>query len=148
MKVGELCTRRVHTVEPSRALADAAREMCHFHVGALLVLEAGDEKRRPIGILTDRDILLGQLARSADLFCLTVGDVMTRNPLAVDADMSVFSAIRTLNAKSVRRAPVVDADGALIGIVTLDDLLPAVCTELAAIGSLVGSQARHEEAAG
>jgi len=118
--------------------------MCQHHIGALLVVEPGDVKRRPIGILTDRDILLGQLARSADLFCLTVGDVMTRNPLAVHADMSVQSAIQTLNAQSVRRAPVLDREGALVGIVTLDDLLPVVCRELAAIGALLDSQARKE----
>jgi CBS domain-containing protein len=147
MKVGEVCTRRVRVVEPGRALAEAAREMCHHHIGALLVVEPGDAKRRPIGILTDRDILLGQLARSADLFCLTVGDVMTRNPLAVTADMSIFSAIKTLNAMSVRRAPVTDGEGALIGVVTLDDLLPLVCAELAAIGGLLGTQAQHEKAA-
>jgi CBS domain-containing protein len=145
MKVGEVCTRRVRVVESSRSLAEAAREMCDHHIGALLVVEPGDGQRRPIGILTDRDILLGQLARSADLFCLTVGDVMTRNPLAVTADMNIFSAIQTLNAKSVRRAPVLDDAGVLVGIVTLDDLLPVLCTKLAAIGSLLGSQAWCEQ---
>ncbi len=144
MKVGEVCTRGVHVVEPGRALAEAAREMCQHHIGALLVVEPGDAKRRPIGILTDRDVLLGQLARSADLFCLTVGDVMTRDPLAVHVDMSIRSAIQTLNAMSVRRAPVLDRDGALIGIVTLDDLLPVVCSELAAIGRFLASQAKAE----
>lgn len=145
MTVGEICTRRVRVVEPNRPLAEAAREMCTHHIGALIVVEPGDEKRLPIGILTDRDILLGQLARSADLFCLTVGDVMTRNPLAVTADMSTFSAIQALNAISVRRAPVLDGVGALVGIVTLDDLLPVICARVAAVGSLLGSQAWCEQ---
>ena len=144
MKVGDVCTRGVRVVVPNLALATAAREMSQHHIGALLVVEPGAVKRRPIGILTDRDILIGQLARSADLFCLTVGDVMTRNPLVVHTDMSVQGAIQALNAQSVRRAPVLDRDGALIGIVTLDDLLPVICNELAAIGSLVGTQARYE----
>ncbi len=145
MKVGDLCSRHVRVVEPSSSLAEAAQKMCDNHIGALLVVGPGDEKRHPIGILTDRDILLGQLDRSADLFCLTVGDVMTRDPVSVTSDMSVFSAIQALNAVSVRRAPVLDSDGKLIGIVTLDDLLPVVCSEFAAIGSLLGSQARREK---
>lgn len=144
MKVRDVCTRPARVVEPSRPLADAARQMCADHIGALLVIEPGDQRRHPIGILTDRDILLGQLSRSADLFCLTVEDVMTRDPLAVTGDMSIASAIRALNAMSVRRAPVIDGDGALIGIVTLDDLLPVICAEFAAVGSLLGSQARRE----
>jgi CBS domain-containing protein len=145
MKVGDICTREVHLANARQPLADAAREMRDHHIGALVVVEPGDDKRRPIGILTDRDIVLGQLARSADLFCLTVGDVMTRNPLWVTADMSVFGAIAALNGRSVRRAPVLDRAGALIGFVTLDDLLPVIGAEVAAIGKLMGSQARREK---
>lgn len=144
MKVGDVCTRRVYLAQANQPLADAARQMCMHHIGALVVIEPGDEKRRPIGILTDRDIVLGQLARSADLFCLTVGDVMTRNPLWVTEDLSVFATISALNGRSVRRAPVLGRAGALVGFVTLDDLLPAIGQELTAIGSLMGSQALRE----
>ncbi len=144
MKVGDVCTRHVYLAQANQPLADAARRMCTDHVGALVVIEPGDQKRRPIGILTDRDIVLGQLARSADLFCLTVGDVMTRNPLSVTAEMSVFATISALNGRSVRRAPVLDREGALVGFVTLDDLLPVIGEEVAAIGTLMGSQALRE----
>lgn len=144
MKVGDVCTRHVYLAQANQPLADAARQMCVHHIGALVVIEPGDEKRRPIGILTDRDIVLGQLARSADLFCLTVGDVMTRNPLWVTEDLSVFATISALNGRSVRRAPVLDRAGALVGFVTLDDLLPSIGQELTAIGSLMGSQALRE----
>jgi CBS domain-containing protein len=144
MKVGDVCTRHVYLARANQPLADAARRMCVHHVGALVVIEPGDEKRRPIGILTDRDIVLGQLARSADLFCLTVGDVMTPNPLWVTEDLSVFAAISALNGRSVRRAPVLDRKGALVGFVTLDDLLPVIGAELSAIGTLMSSQAPRE----
>ena len=98
--------------------------MCNEHVGSLVVVAREDPLRNPIGILTDRDIVRGQLRRAADL----------------------TEAIEALHAHTVRRAPVLDGFGALAGMVTLDDLLPAVTQELGALAGLMGSQAGHERA--
>ncbi len=147
MRVGEICSRDIRLVSRNQALVEAAREMLAFHVGALIVTDTRDGVRRPIGILTDRDIVRGQLKRAADLFCLSVGDVMTPDPLALTADMDISVAIETLNAKAVRRAPVLDRTGAVIGIVTLDDLLPELAEELRSLASLMGGQAPHEHPA-
>ncbi len=144
MKLAELCSRDIRLAYRSQALVEAAREMLAAHVGALVVVERGDTVRRPIGILTDRDIVRGQLRRTSDLFCLTVGDVMTPNPLALPADLEVSASIEALGARGVRRAPVLDGTGAVIGIVTLDDLVPALAEELRSIAGLMGAQARHE----
>jgi CBS domain-containing protein len=144
MRVGELCSRDVRLAYCDQALVEAAREMVAFHVGALVVVEPRGSTRRPVGILTDRDIVRGQLRRGADLFCLTVGDVMTPDPLALTADMDIGVAIEALNAKAVRRAPVVDRAGGVMGIVTLDDLLPALAEDLRSLASLMGMQARQE----
>lgn len=144
MRVAELCSRDVRLAYRNQALVEAAREMVAFHVGALVVVEPGTPARHPVGILTDRDIVRGQLRRGADLFCLTVGDVMTEKPLALTADMDIAVAIEALNAKAVRRAPVVDGAGTVIGIVTLDDLLPALAEELRSLANLMGLQARQE----
>ncbi len=145
MKVGDVCTRAVHVAYPSDPLVEAARNMCARHVGALVVVEPGDESRRPIGILTDRDVVRGQRARAADLFCLTVADVMTPRPMSVTVDLGLTECIQALNAKAVRRAPVLDRDGALVGIVTLDDLLLPVAEEMAALARLIGLQALRED---
>jgi CBS domain-containing protein len=112
-------------------------------VGALVVLDPQDPQRRPQGILTDRDIVLGQLSKSADLYCLTVGDVMSRDPMCLRIDMSLEESLAAMNARAVRRAPVVDGNGTLVGIVTLDDLLPAVARELQNLAKLIGSQAHQ-----
>lgn len=146
MKARDLCTPVVAVTFRDAALADAARTMLERHVGALVVVDPHDVKRRPIGILTDRDIVRGQLRCSADLHCLSVGDVMTADPLVLTADIGVTEAIEALNAGAVRRAPLLDPSGALVGMVSLDDLLPAVAQELAALARLMGSQARHEHA--
>jgi len=119
--------------------------MLDKHIGSLVVVAPGGTGRKPVGVLTDRDIVRGQLRLSADLFCLTVGDVMTPDPLTLEVDAGVTEAIEALNARSVRRAPVVDGTGDLLGIVTLDDLLPTVARELEELSTLLGTQARHEQ---
>jgi CBS domain-containing protein len=109
-------------------------------VGALVVVDARDSKRRPLGIVTDRDIVCGQLAQAADLYCLTVGNVMTRDPLTVPADAGLTDAIGAMSQRAVRRAPVVDDAGALVGIITLDDVLPEIARELNELARIVDVQ--------
>jgi CBS domain-containing protein len=144
MRIRDLQTPRALTAYREEPLAEAARTMCNEHIGALVVVDRDDSGQRPVGILTDRDIVRGQLRRSADLYCLTVGDVMTPDPLVLPLHLEATEAIEALSARAVRRAPLVDPAGALVGIVTLDDLLPAVAQELSALASLMGSQARRE----
>ncbi|MDE2050338.1 MAG: CBS domain-containing protein [Gammaproteobacteria bacterium] len=144
MRVQDLYSPGAQVARPDQALAEAARTMLQSHVGSLVVVQTRGADRRPVGILTDRDIVRGQLRLSADLFCLTVGDVMTPDPLTIDASAGVTEAIESLHTRGVRRAPVVDGTGNLLGIVTLDDLLPAVARELEELATLLGTQARHE----
>src|SRR3974390_3395975 len=99
-------------------------------VGALVVVARGDGPQRPLGILTDRDIVRGQVHESADLRCLTVGDVMTSHPLCIRADMEATEAIVTLGSRGVRRLPVIDDEGALVGIRTIADLLTWIAREI------------------
>lgn len=131
--------------KPDQALADAVRIMLESHVGSLIVVEPHGTVRRPIGILTDRDIVRGQLRLSADLFCLTVADVMTPDPLIIRANLGVTEAIEAMRDRGVRRAPVVDDAGSLLGVITLDDLLPVLASELEELSTLIGGQARHEQ---
>ena len=143
MRLEDVCTRDVCIAYRDQALAAAAQGMLDSQVGALIVVEH-DDARRPVGILTDRDIVRGQLAHAADLFCLTVGDVMTPQPLSLASELSLVAAIDKLKERDVRRAPVLDRSGALIGMVTLDDLLPAVARQLSELADLMGLQARRD----
>jgi len=145
MRVAELCSRDVRVVYRGEALVDAAREMLACHVGALIVLDAAGAPRGPVGILTDRDIVRGQLRHRSDLYCLTVGDVMTADPLALAADMEISASIEALSAKGVRRAPVLDRAGALVGIVSLDDLVPALAEELRSLAGLMSAHGRQQQ---
>ena len=146
MQMGDIRTAHVVVIYCDRSLLEAARLMRQYHVGALVVVDVDDPQRRPRGILTDRDIDRGQIAKAADLHCLTVGDVMSRNPLCVRSDVSLAEGIDAMKARAVRRAPVVDRDGALVGIVTLDNLLPAIASELSGLARLMGQQAYRNDA--
>lgn len=140
MNIGNVRTTHVVVTYPDRPLAEATRLMREKHVGALVILDMTDPQRRPQGILTDRDILRGQLSKGADLHCLVVGDVMSRDPLCLRIDMTLAEGLEAMKARAVRRAPVIDRDGSLVGIITLDDLLPAVASELQDLAKLMSAQ--------
>lgn len=144
MRVGDLSSREVYTVEPDAPLVEAIREMHRRHVGSIVVAERQDEALRALGIVTDRDVIRGEITRRTDIFSLTVGDVMSANLLVLPESCQLSEAISALRQWGVRRAPVVDERGNLCGIVTLDDLLPAVALELEGLAKLIGRQARRE----
>jgi CBS domain-containing protein len=140
MNVGEICSRQVLTVSATDALATCAREMKTRNVGSAVVVERAEGFPRPIGIITERDVLRGQFERNADLFCLNAEDVMTRDLLVLKEDCDVSDALERMGRRAVRRAPVVDSGGELVGIVTFDDLLPVLAARMNAIASLIGAQ--------
>lgn len=144
MDIGELCSREVYLVRRNEPVADAVREMHRRHVGTVVVVEPRGKLLFPVGIVTDRDVLRGQVARHADLFTLTVEDVMTADPLTLSETSGLAEGIGALRGRGVRRAPVVSDTGDLVGIVSIDDLLPAVAEELTLLSKLIGKQARQE----
>ncbi len=136
MKVGDLCNRKAVTVSASAPASDAARLMCEERVGAVVVTAMPDESPVAIGMLTDRDIVCAQLDRAADLGQLRIGDIMSGDPLVLNADAPVEEAIRQLRNRHVRRAPVIGSGGELIGVISFDDLLAQVSGNLRALAHL------------
>lgn len=144
MLVGSLCSLHPVTVSPSALISDVARLMRDRHIGAVIVTEGGPERSRPVGMITDRDIVRAQLERSGDLSRLSAVEVMTPNPLVIGEDDSVGGAIAHLRARGVRRAPVVTPDGVLVGLISADDLLGHVAHKLVGLAEIVGWQRRVE----
>jgi len=124
MNAYELCQRHVVTVRRHEELATAAWMMRERNVGSLVVVEPagamGGEK--PIGMLTDRDIVTSAIARGTDPRSLVVDDVMTRHPVTVWASASLEDALQRMRSGGVRRVPVIDDRGRLAGILALDDI--------------------------
>jgi CBS domain-containing protein len=140
MNVGEVCTREVYIVRPHEPLVRAVDEMCKRNVGSVIVVEQRDQRIVPVGILTDRDVV-GLLGEKGDMLeVATVGECMSGNLLTLGEDESVVDAMARLRGRGVRRAPVVAADGGLVGIVSADDLLGVVAEQLSSLARLVERQ--------
>ena len=145
MTIGEISTRNVATAHPDETVIEAARRMRDLHVGDLVV---ADSQRRPVGLLTDRDIVVGAVAQSADrLDSLLVGDLMSRDPVTSRRDETVHDALAKMGQHGIRRLPIVGADGRLDGIVALDDILELMSAELASLVGLVAHEQRQERVA-
>jgi CBS domain-containing protein len=124
-------------------IVDAAKRMRMFHVGTVIVVTERDGRQVPIGILTDRDIVLSVVASDAEhLPFLTVGDAMSNELATAFEDDGLADALELMQQRGVRRLPVVDHTGALVGIVTADDVIRFLSEEL---GQLVQVMNREEQ---
>lgn len=141
MTAGELCTRRVIFARPDETVAEAAARMLEEHVGDLVVADERDGVLVPVGILTDRDVVLRVVAPHRSPAAVRVADVMARDVRVVDEDDPIERALEAMRLHGVRRIPVVGRGGALIGIVTFDDLVEWVIEQA---GGLVGALRQAE----
>lgn len=146
MNVGKICKRQVVTVTPRTDLVAAAQLMREKHVGYLIVVEPEPRAQfgRPVGVLTDRDIVISVVARSADPTLLTAGDVMNREPVLAEESDSIEQALRTMRRMGVRRLPVVGSSGLLHGVLSLDDVLDVLAAEIGDVSGAVRNEQRIE----
>lgn len=148
MKIAKVCTKEAITVSPSAPLSEAAQMMCGRNVGTVVVTASPADRPVVVGIITDRDIIRAQLHRTSDLSRLSVAEVMTPDPLVLNEQESIEEAINQLLARGVRRAPVIDASGKLVGLVSTDDLLAEVSDELVNLVQPIAQQAMRRPASG
>jgi CBS domain-containing protein len=144
MPIGELCDREVIIVQRDDTVLEAAKLMRQHHVGDVLVVEDVGGRRVPVGIVTDRDLVVEIIAPELDAAVITVGDIMLAELATVQESTGVFEAIQYMRSKGVRRLPVVDSKGSLAGVVTLDDLLVLLAEELNALARLVTREQQKE----
>jgi CBS domain-containing protein len=139
MSLADLCVRSPVTVAADASLVEAAQTMRARHVGMLVVTADGGDGL-PLGVLTDRDIVVEVVSEGVDPTTVRVADAMTREPLLVRFDTSPQQVLAQMRAFGVRRAPVVDAAGLLVGVVALDDLLDWLAGAIGTAAAVV----RHE----
>jgi CBS domain-containing protein len=144
MTIGTICNREVITVQRDATVLHAALLMRQYHVGDVVVIENRKSKTVPIGIVTDRDIVVELVATELDCNVITVGDIAISKLTVIKDSAGVFEAIQLMADKGIRRLPVVDDGGGLIGIITLDDLLLLLSKELAALTKLVTREQKNE----
>lgn len=137
MSVGRICSREVILAAPDETVADAAARMDREKVGTLVVT---DEERRPVGILTDRDVALRCVGRGLDPHATEVADVMTAPVRTVTEGTAIEDALSFMASGAHRRLVVTDGGERLVGIVALDDVLDLLVEEATTIGRILRGQ--------
>ena len=132
MNVGEIRSRNIVRAPRSCPLLQAAILMGQHHVGALLVTEDRPNEDRVVGIVTDRDLVLRAMALGLGPGDATLGDVMSSELTTIRADSLLHDAIEEMRRQGVRRLGVTAEDGALVGLISFDDVVDAIAARLAA----------------
>ena len=133
MTIGTICNRDVVVARKGTAIQEAARLMREYHVGDLVVVDERGAVRIPVGILTDRDLVIEVLAEGVAPDTVTAGDIMTTDIVSGHEGDSIWATLLRMRTKGIRRLPVVDGTGGLVGILTMDDLL-RIFTQAVVIG--------------
>lgn len=137
MKAGTACNRHVVSVDSNASPHEAARLMRKHHVGDVVISAQRGEDRVPVGIVTDRDLVIEVLATEVDIDAVTVGDLFSSHRLLVArVDDDLHDTIAAMSEQGVRRVPVVEADGRLAGIITLDDIVFVLADDLVRLATL------------
>ena len=147
MRIGEICTTDTICCTRDETVQGAAMLMRRHHVGDLVVVDTDGGGNVPLGILTDRDIVLAVIAPGLDPASLQVGDIMSDDLLTCGEEDDVYQTIEHMRLRGIRRVPVVNRNGGLAGIVSADDLLEFLAEEMGDLSRISGNQQAHEKRA-
>ena len=127
MSLTRFCRKTVAVIQPTQSISEAAEAMRDRHVGALVVVQ---DELRPVGMLTDRDIVTRVVAERKDSTALSVADVMSTEVAVARVDDTLDRTLFAMRQRGVRRLPIVDGQGRVAGLVSLDDVLVLLSAEL------------------
>jgi CBS domain-containing protein len=147
MPIGDICIRDVVVAGPDTTVREAAKLMAKHHVGNLiLVREEARGRVVPTGIVTDRDIVRNVVAEGLDAGVFTLADLGVRELVSVQSDEGVFECMQHMRLNGIRRMPVLDREGGLVGIISLDDLIQLLAEEMGELARVISREQAHEEA--
>jgi CBS domain-containing protein len=144
MSVGSLCVREVVSVTRDATVTEVAELMRSQHVGSVVVVEEVEDRQIPVGILTDRDIVVEVVATALDAGTITAGDIMTPSPLTVEMEEDMSDAVQMMCLRGVRRVPVMTASGTLAGVLSVNDLLVKYAEDMNVLSHLSARQRGRE----
>ena len=144
MGLAEICNRSVVMASPKTSVEEVSRLMREHHVGSLVVVEETARGRRPVGIVTDRDVVIEVVAAGVAPATVTVGEIMGPELVTARESDEPWDTIRVMRQRGVRRMPVVGEDGLLVGIVTVDDLLEIIAEQLDGLAKVFAAEQSRE----
>ncbi|MCR4331182.1 MAG: CBS domain-containing protein [Sulfuricaulis sp.] len=145
MTIGKVCNREVVIVHAQASIPEAARLMREYHVGDLVVIKEKTGKRVPVGIITDRDIVLEVIAEGVSMDDVNVGDIMSDNLVTAREGDGLLDTIKVMRAKGIRRLPVVNGDNELVGILSVDDLIDLFSEQIVDLARLIAREQGREK---
>jgi CBS domain-containing protein len=146
MRIADLCNRHVATCERSASAADVARLMREHHAGEVVVVDTIGGIQMPVGLLTDRDLVVEVMGAGIDPESVTAGDLMPETLVTVYESEDVQDAIWHMHTKAIRRLPVVDYTNRLRGTVALDDIAAFLASALSDLARIAPRQRTIEKA--
>ncbi len=145
MTAGTYCNREAIITESNTSVTEAARLMRQYHVGSLIVVEKQGEENMPIGIVTDRDLVIEVLAQDVPPDSVMVQDIMSVDLFTVTEDMTLFSTLNVMRRHCVRRIPVVNSHGGLEGILCADDVVELIAEASNDLVSIISHEIKREK---
>lgn len=145
MAVGEICNREVVITEKTLSVVDAAQLMRQHHVGDLVVVDEKGGRKHPVGIVTDRDIVLEVIAEGVNVNDVSVRDIMSDKLVTAREGDSVLDTVKMMRAKGIRRLPVINDDNELSGILSVDDLIELLSEQTSDLAKLIAREQKHEK---
>jgi predicted transcriptional regulator len=145
MPIGEICNREVVVMKRKDGILEAAKLMRDCHVGDVIVVEEKEGEVWPVGVLTDRDIVVELISKEVPLDSVFVGDVMSSELVTVSEDRGIWDTIKCMRSRGIRRIVVVSEKGLLVGILSVDDLLEFLSEELSDLVKLFAREWDREK---
>ncbi len=144
MKIGEVCNREVVIIDQHDSILDAAKLMRHLHVGDVVVVGDMQSDRHPVGILTDRDIVVELVALKVDPEAVSIGEAMSFELVTAREEDGVDETVEKMRARGIRRVPVVNGEGGLEGIFSLDDYIELLAEQFGNLVQVIKTEQRQE----
>lgn len=126
MSIKSISRKEFVSISPEATIKEVAGVMASKNVGSLIVVKDGS----PAGIITDRDIVVRVVNKGLDPSTIRVQDVMTIDPICLNEDLGIFEALEIVKEKGVRRYPVINREGKVVGILSLDDIVYLIGKEM------------------
>lgn len=142
MRVRDICSGRVAFIGVNSSAREAAWKMNESQTGTLVVIS--QTEARPIGILTDRDLVLRVIAKGVSAEAFSVGNMMTRDVGTCRDSDDLFEAAQTMRRYGVRRLPVLDEKEHVVGLITADDIYAALAAHMKELGQALARERLHE----
>ena len=137
MPIGDVCIRDVVVASRATTAFEAAKLMTENHVGNLVVVDNSGGRKLPVGIMTDRDIVRNVVAEGLDPGVFTLGDLAARELVTTAEDQGIYECMQQMRINGIRRVPVVDRKGGLVGIISLDDLIQLLAEEMTELAKVI-----------